>query len=69
MNEKNILRDDILLKMQNYIGSTEMAILENILNESLYNVDVYTKNNTLPSTVDNSNNYISFLKIAFLVIK
>lgn len=58
MNEKNILRDDILLKMQNYIGSTEMAILENILNESLYNVDVYTKNNTLPSTVDNSNNYI-----------
>lgn len=58
MNEKNIFRDDILLKMQHYLSSNEMTILENILNESLYEVDVTRKNHNLPSNIDNTNNYI-----------
>lgn len=35
-----------------------MTILENILNESLYEVDVTRKNHNLPSNIDNTNNYI-----------
>lgn len=58
MDAKSNLRDNILLKMYHHLDSNEFSMLEKILNESLYDVDVTDKNTNLPSTCDNINNYI-----------
>ena len=57
MTEKEILKNEILMKMKNQVSTQELFILEKVLSDSLYDVEV-VKQNTLPDTVDDSNNYI-----------
>lgn len=58
MTTKDILTNDILLKMQHHISSNEMMMLQNVLSEALYGVDVFEKKQNMPATLDNTNNYI-----------
>lgn len=58
MTTKDNLTNEILLKMQHHLGSTEMSILQNVLSESFYDVDVYDKKSNMLSTEVDSNNYI-----------
>lgn len=57
MTRKEIFRNEILMKMKYQLGKNEMAMLENVLAETLYQVDIVDAV-TLPATIDNSNEYI-----------
>lgn len=58
MTTKDNLANEILLKMQHHLDQTGMAILQNVLAESLYDVDVSEKKSNMLSTEIDSNNYI-----------
>ena len=55
--QKEILRDTILLKMHQYLDTTVMEMLRQVLTEALYKVDV-VEMQTLPATKENTNEYI-----------
>ena len=55
--QKEILRDQILLKMHPVLDSMTMDMLNNAVSEALYNVDV-VEMQTLPATRKNTNEYI-----------
>lgn len=58
MTRKDTLTNEILLKMQHHLDDNEIAILQSVLSESLYNFDINEKKQNLPSTIDNTNSYI-----------
>lgn len=55
--QKEILRDHILLKMYPVLDSMTMDMLNNAVSEALYNIDV-VEMQTLPATIQNTNEYI-----------
>lgn len=57
MTKKEEFRNEILLKMKYQLGKNELAMLEEALSESLYQVDI-VEAVTLPATVTDSNDYI-----------
>lgn len=61
MDRKDILKKEILLSMRNHIDSNVYTMLENVLTEKFYNVDVNEKNENLPATRDINNEYILIL--------
>lgn len=50
MQKKEQFKNEILLKMKYHLGKNELAILEEALSESLYQVDIIDAI-TLPATV------------------
>lgn len=58
MTKKDIFRDEILLKAKNHLDVTQLSILESILNEALYSVDLVDVSPTVPAAIDNTNSYI-----------
>lgn len=57
MNTKEKLKNDILVAMKVYLDVTKMAILEAVITQAMQNVEM-TELETLPATVDNTNQYI-----------
>ena len=57
MTKKEMFKSDILLKMKNHIDKTALSILDTILAESLYRVEI-VETETLPATQDMTNEYI-----------
>lgn len=57
MDLKDRVRNDVLLKMQYHLDSVQMDILGNVLVQVLAGVEV-VEMQTLPATVDNTNDYI-----------
>lgn len=57
MDLKDRVRNEILLKMQYHLDSVQMDILGNVLVQVLAGVEV-VEMQTLPATVDNTNDYI-----------
>ena len=55
--EKDIFKNSILTRMKYVISSDELFVLDKVLSENLYDVEV-VKQTTLPDTIDNSNSYI-----------
>ena len=58
MTKKTSFKNEILLKMQHHINTTQLSILESVLDSSLYSVDLLDINPEVPDTVDNTNTYI-----------
>lgn len=58
MTKKDVFRDEILLKAKNHLDVTQLSILESVLNEALYSVELVDINPTVPAVVDNTNSYI-----------
>ena len=58
MTKKDIFRDEILLKAKNHLDITQLSILESVLNEALYSVELVDVNPTVPAVVDDTNSYI-----------
>lgn len=54
MQKKEQFKNEILLKMKYHLGKNELAILEEALSESLYQVEIVDAI-TLPATVTDSN--------------
>lgn len=40
MTKKDIFKNDILMAMKHHLKADQMAILENVLSEALYRVDI-----------------------------
>lgn len=57
MSRKEILKNEILLKMRFHLDRTTLSILDNILSECFYRVDI-VDSVTLPATMNDSNDYI-----------
>ena len=57
MNAKEKLKNDILVGMRIYLEATTMAILEAVIVKAVQNIEV-VELETLPATVDNTNQYI-----------
>ena len=57
MTKKEIFKNEIELKMKRHLNHDQMAILEDVLSEALYRVDVVDLE-TLPATIDMTNKYI-----------
>ena len=57
MTKKEAFRNEILLKMKYQLDKNELAMLEEALSESLYQVEIVDAV-TLPATVTDSNDYI-----------
>ena len=57
MTRKELLKSDILLKMKNHLDKTVLSILDVVLSEALYHVDI-VEAETLPATQDMTNEYI-----------
>ncbi len=57
MTVKENLKNEILIKMKNHLGTTEMIILENVLNDTMYNKNI-AEEETLPTTLDSTNENI-----------
>lgn len=57
MTRKELFKNEILMKMKYHLGKNELAILENVLSEILYQIEIMDAV-TLPATVDTSNQYI-----------
>lgn len=58
MTKKDTFRDGILLKTKNHLDITQLSILESVLNEALYSVELVDINPTVPAVVDDTNSYI-----------
>ena len=58
MTKKTIFKNEILLKMQHHIDTTQLSILESALDSALYAVDLVDINPEVPDTVDSTNSYI-----------
>ena len=61
MERKDILKKEILMKMRNHLDPSIYSMLDNVLTEKLYEVEINDKNNNLPATRDNTNEYILML--------
>ena len=57
MTKKDIFKNDILMNMKHHLNADQMAILENVLSEALYRVDI-VEMECLPATIDMTNEYI-----------
>lgn len=57
MTKKELFKSEILMKMKNHIGATELAIMDVVLADALYKVDIVDME-TLPATQDMTNEYI-----------
>lgn len=57
MTKKEILKNDILMKMRPHMDATTMSMLDVVLSDELYHVDVIDSQ-TMPATLDASNEYI-----------
>ncbi len=57
MTHKEIFKNEILIKMKYHLEKGELSILETVLSEALYRVDII-ETVTLPATVDMTNEYI-----------
>ena len=57
MTKKESFRNEILLKMKYQLDKNTLAMLDEALSESLYQVDIVDAV-TLPATYSNSNDYI-----------
>lgn len=57
MTKKELWKTDIMMKMRPHLDKTQMAILENVLAEALYKVEI-VESQTLPATIDMTNEYI-----------
>lgn len=68
MNAKEKLKNDILVGMRVYLDTTTSAILEAIIVKAVQNIEI-TELETLPATVDNTNQYIIELFMARKAIK
>lgn len=68
MNAKEKLKNDILVGMRVHLDATTSAILEAIIVKSVQNIEI-TELETLPATVDNTNQYIVELFMARKAIK
>ena len=60
MTKKEIFKNDILMAMKYHLKTDQMAILENVLSEALYKVEL-VEVKTLPATIDMTNEYIMSL--------
>ncbi len=60
MTKKEIFKNDILMAMKYHLKADQMAILENVLSEALYKVEL-VEVKTLPATIDMTNEYIMSL--------
>lgn len=58
MTKKETFRDNILLKAKNHLDVTQLSVLESVLNEALYSVELVDINPTVPAVVDDTNSYI-----------
>ena len=45
MTKKDIFKNDILMAMKHHLKADQMAILENVLSEALYRVDIPFRKN------------------------
>lgn len=68
MNAKEKLKNDILVGMRVHLDAATSAILEAIIVKSVQNIEI-TELETLPATVDNTNQYIVELFMARKAIK
>lgn len=57
MTRKEALKSEILMKMKNHLDKTILSILETVLTEELYHVDI-VDSQTLPATINMTNDYI-----------
>ena len=60
MTKKEIFKNDIMMAMKYHLNADQMAILENVLSEALYRVDI-VEMECLPATIDMTNEYIMSL--------
>lgn len=58
MTKKDIFKNNVLLKAKNNLSNTQLMILESILKEELYSVEIIDANPYVPCTIDNTNSYI-----------
>ena len=63
MTCKDRLKNDIIVKMRLYLDTTQMSVLEAVIVQVTRNLDI-TEQETLPATVDNTNDYILNLFMA-----
>ena len=56
-NIKEQLKNEIILSMKNHIDNISLEILNNVINKALSNVEI-VKLETLPATIDDTNNEI-----------
>lgn len=63
MSKKEIILNNILIAMRIKISKNELQMLEQVIIKELYNVEIIERE-TLPATVDNTNNYIMELFMA-----
>ena len=57
MTKKEIVKNEIEMRMRNHLNREQMAILENILSEVLYHFEIIEVE-CLPATLDTTNEYI-----------
>lgn len=58
MTGKNNLKNEILLKMKHHLGTIEYSILETVLHDTLYDVEVIKSEIEAPATVEGVNEKI-----------
>ena len=63
MNIKEKVKNDIIVGMRIYLDANTMTILESVIVKAIQNVDM-SEIETLPATIDNTNNYIIELFMA-----
>lgn len=56
--QKEVLRDNILMAMKPYLDTMAMDMLNQVIVQQLFNVDVVEMGETLPATRENTNEYI-----------
>lgn len=57
MTKKELFKSEILMKMKNHLSSLDLAIMDVVLADALYKVDIVDMQ-TLPATQDMTNEYI-----------
>lgn len=57
MTRKELLKSDILLRMKHHLDKNVLSILDTVLSEALYDVEI-VETQTLPATQDMTNEYI-----------
>ena len=60
MTKKEIFKNDVMMAMKHHLKADQIAILENVLAEALYQVDI-VEMECLPATIDMTNEYIMSL--------
>lgn len=57
INNKEQLKNEVMVTMKNYIDTVSLDILGSVINDALSNIEI-VKIETLPATIDNTNNEI-----------